>query len=147
MVVTTRLQFPAFGEEQNRLTPHSFRQVRQRLDSYRTTLNQEEPLPFFCLQEFPQPSVDQELLSNANADAMQQDRHADLITYLDFAMIPKQGETVVDYFVVKLFKAIGYVRRARVARTGVDLPLPICGENRRTRGWSTGNPSMRMLSL
>lgn len=36
---------------------------------------------------FPQPSVDQELLSNANADSMQQDRHAELITYLDLAMI------------------------------------------------------------
>ncbi|KAF8692113.1 hypothetical protein AX14_002606, partial [Amanita brunnescens Koide BX004] len=77
------------------------------LDSYHITLNQKEPLSFFCLQELPQPSVDQELLSNANADAMQQDRHAESITYLDLAVIPEKDETAVDDFAVELFKAIG----------------------------------------
>jgi hypothetical protein len=65
------------------------------LDSYHITVNPEEPLSFFGLRvgednfamTFPQPSVDQELLSNANANSMQQDRHAELITYLDLAMI------------------------------------------------------------
>jgi len=103
------------------------------LDSYHVTLNQEGPLPFFCLQELPEPSVDQELLSNANADAMRQDRHAELITYLDLAMIPEKGETAVNDFAVELFKAIGYVRRERVARTRVDLSLLICGENRHAK--------------
>ncbi|KAM6491898.1 hypothetical protein JOM56_012536 [Amanita muscaria] len=32
-------------------------------DSYHISLNQEEPLLFFGLQELPQPSVDQELLN------------------------------------------------------------------------------------
>jgi hypothetical protein len=78
----------------------------------------------------PQPGVDQELLSIADADAMQKDRHAELITLLDLAMIPEWGETAVDDFVVVLFRVLSYVRRERVARTRVDLPLFICGEIR-----------------
>ena len=58
---------------------------------------------------------------------MQQDRHAELITLLDLAMI-ENGETAVDDFTVELFKVLGYVRRERVARTRADLPLFICGE-------------------
>ncbi len=42
---------------------------------------------------------------------MQQDRHAELITYLDLAMMPAERETAVDDFLVELFKALGYVRR------------------------------------
>lgn len=61
---------------------------------------------------------------------MQQDSHAELITYLDFAMITEKGETAVGDFVVELFKTWGYVHRERVARTRVDLSLLICGENR-----------------
>jgi hypothetical protein len=38
----------------------------------------------------PQATVDQELLNIAEADAMRQDRHAELITFLDFAMIPER---------------------------------------------------------
>ncbi|KAF8877752.1 hypothetical protein CPB84DRAFT_1688598 [Gymnopilus junonius] len=41
------------------------------LDSYHITLNQVDALPFFGLMELPQPSVDQELLTNLNAGAMQ----------------------------------------------------------------------------
>ncbi|KAK0434423.1 hypothetical protein EV421DRAFT_1909326 [Armillaria borealis] len=100
------------------------------LDSYHISLNQVDALPFFGLQELPQPPVDPELLTNADAGAMQQDHHAELVTYLDLAMIPERGETAVDDFVVELFKTLGYVRRERVARTRMDLPLLICGENR-----------------
>ncbi|KAH7923478.1 hypothetical protein BV22DRAFT_1015337 [Leucogyrophana mollusca] len=60
---------------------------------------------------------------------MKQDHHAELITYLDLAMIPEKGETAVDDFVVELFKTLGYVRRQRVARTWMYLPLIVCGEN------------------
>jgi hypothetical protein len=81
----------------------------------------------------PQPTVDPELLTNAEAGAMQQDRHAELITYLDLAMMPELGETAVDDFVVELFKTLGYVRRERVARTRMDLPLLICGESRHAK--------------
>ncbi|KAN0094466.1 hypothetical protein V8E55_002753 [Tylopilus felleus] len=87
------------------------------LDSYHISLNQVTPLLFFGLQALPQPLVDQELLSIVDAGAMQQDRHAELITLLDLAMIPET-----------LFKVLGYVRRERVARTRADLPLFICGE-------------------
>jgi hypothetical protein len=64
---------------------------------------------------------------------MQQDRHAELITLLDLAMIPEKGETAVDDFAVELFKVLGYVRRERVARTRADLSLFICGEIRHAK--------------
>lgn len=84
-------------------------------------------------QELPQPSVDQELLSNADAGTMQQDRHAELITYLDLAMKPEKGETAMVDFAVELFKVLGYVHRERVARTRVDLSFLICGEDRHAK--------------
>jgi hypothetical protein len=80
----------------------------------------------------PQPLVDQELLS-IDAGAMQQDRHAELITLLNLAVIPEEGETAVDDFAVELFKVLGYVRRERVARTRADLPSFICGEIRQAK--------------
>lgn len=58
---------------------------------------------------------------------------AELITYLDLAMIPKTGETAVNDFTVELFKTIGYVRRERVARTRVDLRFIVCGEVRHVK--------------
>jgi hypothetical protein len=80
-------------------------------------------------QELPQPLVDQELLDNADARTMQQDHHAELITYLDLAMIPKRGKAAVVDFTVELFKALDYVHRERLAHKWVDLPLFICGED------------------
>ena len=120
------------------------------LDSYHITLNQLNPLQFFGVQvnglfslwlrtltfasqEMPQPMVDQELLDNLEAATMEQDHHAELVTYLDLAMIPEKGETAVDDFAVELFRCLGYVRRERVARTRTDIPLLICGENRHVK--------------
>ena len=40
---------------------------------------------------------------------MQQARHAELITYLDLAMIAEKGETALYDFTVELFKVLGYV--------------------------------------
>jgi hypothetical protein len=74
--------------------------------------------------------VDQELLVNIDAGAMQQDCHAELITYLDLAMIPEKGETAMDDFAVELFKLLGYVCQERVACMRADLFFLICGENR-----------------
>ena len=36
-------------------------------------------------------------------------------------------------FAVELFKVLGYVRRQRLARTRVDLPLLICGKERHAK--------------
>ena len=77
--------------------------------------------------------IDQELLNILDADTMRQDRNAELIGLLDLAMIPDEGETAVDDFAVELFKVLGYVRRQRLARTRVDLPLLICGEERHAK--------------
>lgn len=78
----------------------------------------------------PQPSVDQELLTIADAGLMQQDRHA---MFVDFAMISDRGGTGVVDFSVELFKVLGYANRSRLACTRMSLPLFICGETRRTR--------------
>ncbi|KAF8329841.1 uncharacterized protein EI90DRAFT_3145889 [Cantharellus anzutake] len=64
---------------------------------------------------------------------MQQDRHAELIAYLDLAMKPGKGETGVVDFSVELFRLLGYVHRERLARRRADLPLLICGENRHAK--------------
>jgi hypothetical protein len=77
--------------------------------------------------------VDQELLNNTNVSAMQQDRYTEWINYLDLAMIPKEGKTAVVDFTVAIFRALDYVHRERLARTRVDLPLLICGENRHAK--------------
>ena len=77
--------------------------------------------------------IDQELLNILDADAMQQDCNAELIGLLDLAMIPNKGETAVNDFAVELFKVLGYVHRQRLARTRVDLPLLICGEERHAK--------------
>ena len=77
--------------------------------------------------------VDQELLNILDVDTMQQDRNAELIGLLDLPMIPDRGETAVGDFAVELFKVLGYVRRQRLARTRVDLPLLICGEGRHAK--------------
>jgi hypothetical protein len=87
----------------------------------------------FTSQELPQPVIDQELLNILDANAMRQDRNAELIGLLDLAMIPDKGETAVDDFAVELFKVLGYVRRQRLARTRVDLPLLICGKERHAK--------------
>ena len=71
----------------------------------------------FTSQELPQPVIDQELLNILDADAMGQDRNAELIRLLDLAMIPDEGETAVDDFVVELFKVLGYVHRQRLEWT------------------------------
>jgi hypothetical protein len=57
----------------------------------------------------PQPLVDQELLNNINASAMQQDWYTELINYLNLAMIPKEGKTAVVDFTVAIFRALDYV--------------------------------------
>jgi len=103
------------------------------LDSYNISINQVDPLSFFGVQELPQPSVDQELLSILEAKDMQQDHLAELINHLDLTMIPDQNETAVDDFAAQLLRFLGYARRNRVARTQVDLPLLICGENRNAK--------------
>jgi len=88
-------------------------------DSYHISLNQMDPLPFFGLQvgedsfaialgktptTFHVTEVARTLLRNADAGAMQQDRHAQLITYFDLAVIPGTGETAVVDFTVEFFK-------------------------------------------
>jgi hypothetical protein len=81
----------------------------------------------FIPQELPQPSVDQELLSIADADAMQQDCHNELIYLVDLALIPAPSTPVVQ-FAAKLFEVVGYVGGDRIAFKWMDLPLVLCGK-------------------
>jgi hypothetical protein len=61
------------------------------------------------LKELPQPLVHEELLSNVDAHAMNQNCNAKLIAYLDRAMIPKRGKSAVIDFTVGLFTALDYM--------------------------------------
>jgi hypothetical protein len=64
---------------------------------------------------------------------IKQDRCTELIAYIELAMIPEMGEAAMIDFTVNLFKAVKYVRRNRLSRTRMDLPLLICGENRHAK--------------
>ncbi|KAF9793419.1 hypothetical protein BJ322DRAFT_1034560 [Thelephora terrestris] len=103
------------------------------LESYHISLNPVDPLQFFGLKELPHPSVDQELLDNLEAAAMQEDRHAELINLHNLTKIPDDDETAVTDFTVKLFDVLGYTRRDRVARTQMNLDLFVCGETKPTK--------------
>ncbi len=78
-------------------------------------------------QELPQPSVDQELLSIADADAMQQDYNNELIDLVDLILIPAPNLPVVE-FAAQLFEVVGYVGGDRIAFRWMDLPLVLCGK-------------------
>ncbi|PBK79417.1 hypothetical protein ARMGADRAFT_136035 [Armillaria gallica] len=93
------------------------------LDAYHIKIVPVDPLDFFGVQA---PQVDPEILEHVEAADMIQDRNAELISLLDL-------ESAVVYFTVELFNVPGYVKRDRLARTRVDLPLLICGEYHHTR--------------
>lgn len=80
-------------------------------------------------QELPPPTVDPELLFNADAEAMEQDCNAKLITYLYLAK-EDQFTAILD-FTAELLRVLRYARRQRLVRTRVDLPLLICDVNTR----------------
>ena len=102
--------------------------TQAELDAYNITIVSENAATFFGLTVLPQPHIDQELLDNQDAANMTADKNAELINLLDLAMVPSEEESAVVDFAVELFKALGYVRRHRVARTRKDIPLLICGE-------------------
>ena len=52
--------------------------------------------------------VDQELLTILDANAMQEGRHRQLITFLDFATDPHATEVSVDEFAIRLFEVLRY---------------------------------------
>jgi len=57
----------------------------------------------------PQPSVDQELLNNADAKNMKQVHNSRLINYLDAVITPPElGEPLVTEFTVELFRVLKY---------------------------------------
>lgn len=93
------------------------------LKSYNINLVSQSPHEFFGVQVFPHPTVDAELLTNLEADTMQNDRNAELVNLLDLA----SHSSVVD-FVVELLKTTGYARRNRVVRTRRESSLLVCGE-------------------
>lgn len=108
--------------------------TRGDLDTYNIYVQVEDTATFFGCPDLPQPHVDPELLTVESADNMTVDKNAELINLLDIAMIPTgPEESAVNDFAVELSKMLGYVRRNRVARTRKDVPLLICGEQRRAK--------------
>ncbi|PBK71213.1 hypothetical protein ARMSODRAFT_954982 [Armillaria solidipes] len=96
------------------------------LDAYHIEIVSVDPLDFFGVQALPPPQVDPEILDHVEATDMIQDKNAELVGLLDL-------ESAAVDFAVELFKMLGYVKRDRLARTRVDLPLLICGEYRHAR--------------
>ncbi len=80
--------------------------TRNELAAYHIECHREDPLTFFEVQALPHPQID------------------------PMAMSPRSGESAVDDFAAGLFRALGYAKRNRVARTRRDLSLLICGEFR-----------------
>ena len=59
---------------------------------------------------------------------MQRDCNAELMHLLELTQIPDEDDSIVDDFVVQLFRVLGYVHRERVARTRSGPNLLICDE-------------------
>lgn len=88
----------SFNQEQ----PHIFFDLEVSIAALAIAIRRLQPQPLFTSQVLPQPLVDQELLNILDADAMQEDCHAELVTLLDLAMTPNEGGTAVDDFAVGL---------------------------------------------
>jgi len=104
--------------------------TRNELAAYHIECHREDPLTFFEVQALPHPQIDPELLTSLDAAQAVNDWNAELLNLLDMAMSPRSGESAVDDFAAGLFRALGYAKRNRVARTRRDLSLLICGEFR-----------------
>ncbi|KAF9470903.1 hypothetical protein BDN70DRAFT_939343 [Pholiota conissans] len=102
--------------------------TQAELDAYNITVISQDAATFFGVPHLPQLHVSQELLAKESAIDMVDDKNAELINLLDLAMGPSSEDSAVDDFAVELFKMLAYVRRHRIARTGKDIPLLICGE-------------------
>ncbi|SRR5260221_4503974 len=103
---------------------------RRTLRYDRKNRRSEDPLTFFGVQALPQPQIDPELLTSVDAAQSANDWNAELLDLLDMAMSPRSGESAVDDFAAGFFRALGYAKHNRVARTRRDLSLLICGEFR-----------------
>jgi hypothetical protein len=100
-------------------------------DSYNIHLSFQDATTFFGVAQLPAPMIDNEILSVEDANATVSDANYDLLSLLDIAMdASNPQESAVDDFAVSLFRALGYIRRPRVARTRQELRFLICGENK-----------------
>jgi hypothetical protein len=86
------------------------------------------------MDHLPLPPVDQELLETLEAKDMVNDSYAELVGLLDEASLYTSQESAVVDFAMALFRSLGYVHRQRVARSRMDMPLYICGEERHAKG-------------
>jgi hypothetical protein len=84
---------------------------------------------FFGVNPLPQPAVAGELLNHLTADEMVDEANYKVLRYMDMAMnrVPESESAVAD-FAVHLLSLLGYVPRARMARTHADIPFTICGQ-------------------
>ncbi|KAN0133232.1 hypothetical protein V8E53_008956 [Lactarius tabidus] len=92
------------------------------LHAYNIIVEYQDAATFFGVNPLPQPAVAGELLNHLTADEM-------VLRYMDMAMnrVPESESAVAD-FAVHLLSLLGYVPRARMARTHADIPFTICGQ-------------------
>lgn len=99
------------------------------LRAYNIIVECQDAATFFGVNPLPHPAVAGELLNHLTADEMVDDANYKVLRYMDLAMnrVP-ESESAVDDFAVHLLSLLGYVPRARMARTHADIPLTICGQ-------------------
>ncbi|KAJ3556894.1 hypothetical protein NP233_g11875 [Leucocoprinus birnbaumii] len=99
------------------------------LEAYNIHLRLDDADTFSFKQPIPiQPNVDNELLIVQEADGMTSDCNATLVHLIDLAMRPSLSTSAVVDFAVELLKRLGFVKRHRVARTRVEIPILVCGK-------------------
>ncbi|KAK0222059.1 hypothetical protein IW262DRAFT_1377971 [Armillaria fumosa] len=104
---------------------------RSELPAYNIVVEYQDAATFFGVDPLPPPSVAAEVLHNVAAEDTADEGNYTLLRYMDLAMNPVPGqESAVDDFAIELLKTLGYAQRPRVARSRLDIPLFICGEQR-----------------
>ncbi|KAF5353928.1 hypothetical protein D9756_007094 [Leucocoprinus leucothites] len=99
------------------------------LEAYNIHLRMEDVTTFFSGHPISiQPNIDDEILTVQEADGMTSDKNAELMHLLDLAMRPSLSVSAVHDFAVELLKRLGFVKRHRIARTRMEIPILICGE-------------------
>jgi hypothetical protein len=100
------------------------------LRAYNISVEFQDATTFFGVIPLPRPDVADELLNNVDANRMAMEANYKLLRYAYLATcpVPSQESAVAD-FAVHLLTVLDYVPRARMARTHMDIPLTVCGQD------------------
>ena len=87
-------------------------------DAYNIHLSFEDVTTFFGVAQLPAPIIENEILTVEDADNAVSDTNHYLLSPIDAVMnASNPEESIVNYFAVSLFHAMGSLRRPRLAHT------------------------------